>query len=129
MSTTDDTIREIDRLRAANADLQLHYDEAITDAKRYQEFFRHGLPITFLGFDYDDKTSLDAAIDAAIAERHTCRKCGGAMKPGKYIVPHVSGSPDLDGEPVTMSVSPGPAKLADCLKCEACGHSVIGDVS
>jgi hypothetical protein len=39
------------------------------DAERYREFFAAGLPITFLGADYRDKPSLDAAIDAARAAK------------------------------------------------------------
>jgi hypothetical protein len=35
------------------------------DAARYRAFFDAGLPITFCGVEYDDKPSLDAAIDAA----------------------------------------------------------------
>jgi hypothetical protein len=36
------------------------------DGARYRAFFSAGLPITFLGVDYCDKSSLDAAIDAAL---------------------------------------------------------------
>lgn len=34
------------------------------DAARYRAFFAAGLPITFMGTQYSDKASLDAAIDA-----------------------------------------------------------------
>ncbi|PYE13387.1 hypothetical protein C7410_14742 [Paraburkholderia silvatlantica] len=36
----------------------------VEDAARYREFLDAGLPITYLGVDYHDKESLDAAIDA-----------------------------------------------------------------
>lgn len=39
------------------------------DAQRYRAFFDAGLPVTFLGEDYRDKSSLDAAIDAARAAK------------------------------------------------------------
>lgn len=38
------------------------------DAARYRRFFEAGLPITFRGIEYEDKTSLDAAIDADLAQ-------------------------------------------------------------
>lgn len=34
------------------------------DTERYRKFINAGLPITYLGEDYHDKQSLDAAIDA-----------------------------------------------------------------
>ena len=37
------------------------------DARRYRAFFGTGLLITYLGEDYYDKPSLDAAIDAVLA--------------------------------------------------------------
>jgi len=36
------------------------------DGERYRAFFDAGLPVTFLGVEYRDKASLDAAIDAAL---------------------------------------------------------------
>lgn len=42
--------------------------EEAKDAARYRRFFTAGLPITFLGVEYDDKASLDAAIDADLAQ-------------------------------------------------------------
>ncbi len=55
-----------------------------------------------------------------------CHKCGGIMSPSTYIVPHMGGVPDFPGDnhPVTMSVTPGPANSAPCLKCVECGWSV-----
>jgi len=55
-----------------------------------------------------------------------CKKCGGAMKPGKAIAQTYSaGTPDFPGDRHGMTCSPGgPGKLVDCLKCEACGWSV-----
>lgn len=55
----------------------------------------------------------------------TCRKCGGAMKPGKAIAQTWTGSPDFPGDNHCVTLSPGGAgKLIDCIKCEKCGHSV-----
>lgn len=42
--------------------------EEAKDAARYRRFFDAGLPITFMGVEYDDKASLDAAIDADLAQ-------------------------------------------------------------
>jgi len=42
--------------------------ETHADAARYRAFFDAGLPITFMGQDYHDKSALDVAIDAAIAK-------------------------------------------------------------
>lgn len=52
-------------LLAENAALAAENERLRKDAARYCEFFTAGLPITFLGVDYYDKPSLDAAIDAA----------------------------------------------------------------
>lgn len=53
----------------------------------------------------------------------TCRKCGGAMKPGQAAQPFYSCSDEG-----TCSPAPGPARLIDCLKCESCGWSVTDGV-
>jgi len=53
-----------------------------------------------------------------------CRKCGGKMQDGTALVDIYGGVPDFAGcEAVTMSPT-GKAKMAHCLKCETCGHSV-----
>lgn len=59
-------IREAEALRLA---LPLLTDgRSDPDAARYRHFFAAGLPITFMGVEYDDKASLDAAIDADLAQ-------------------------------------------------------------
>jgi len=53
----------------------------------------------------------------------TCRKCGGAMKPGQAFRNIATcGSLDM-GEAVTFSEGTE-AELIDCMKCEKCGWSV-----
>lgn len=47
-----------------------------------------------------------------------CRKCGGAMKPGKAIAQTVECSDEGTCSPA------GPGMLVDCMKCERCGWSV-----
>lgn len=62
--------------------------------------------------------------EAIRAEKGTCRRCGGEMKPSKAIENTYTGTPDFpDGDVVTISLG-GPGKLVDCLKCRQCGHSV-----
>lgn len=41
------------------------------DTERYRKFINAGLPITYLGEDYHDKQSLDAAIDATPSPEST----------------------------------------------------------
>lgn len=61
----------------------------------------------------------------AVAMHATCRRCGGIMRPGKAMGQTVTGLPDFAGDNVAVTVSPGgPGRLLDCLKCEACGHSI-----
>lgn len=50
---------------SAMAALRAEVERLRADARRYLAFFGHGLPITFLGCDYESKADLDAAIDAA----------------------------------------------------------------
>lgn len=38
------------------------------DAARYRQWCASGLPMTYRGIDYEDKESLDAAIDADLSE-------------------------------------------------------------
>lgn len=76
--------------------------------------------------------ALDAAIDAAMQsgkaaepDATKCRKCNGNMRPGTYLEQTFSGVPDFPGDTHAVTVSPsGPGRLAECLKCDACGHSV-----
>lgn len=52
-------------------------------------------------------------------------KCNGNMRPGTYLAQTFSGVPDFPGDTHAVTVSPsGPGRLAECLKCDACGHSV-----
>lgn len=59
-------IREAEALRTALP--LLAGGRGDPDAARYRHFFTAGLPITFMGVEYDDKASLDAAIDADLAQ-------------------------------------------------------------
>ena len=56
-----------------------------------------------------------------------CPRCkAGKLRPGKAIEQTwVAGIGDFDDKAIgiTMSVG-GPGKLIDCLKCDACGHSI-----
>ena len=52
-----------------------------------------------------------------------CRKCGGAMKPGKAMQQTVD-----CGDEGTCSPA-GPGVLIDCMKCERCGWSVTPGVT
>lgn len=65
-----------------------------------------------------------AEIESAEA---TCRKCGGPMRPGKALEQTVTtGSPDFPGDARGMTVSAGgPGRMVACLKCGACGHSIV----
>lgn len=73
---------------------------------------------------------VDAAIDAAMQagkapDTDKCRKCGGRMVEGTYLAQTFSGTPDFPGDKHAVTVSPsGPGRLAECLKCAACGWSV-----
>ena len=58
----------------------------------------------------------------------TCKKCGGAMKPGKAIAQTWVGTPEWPGEWRGATMSPGgTGKLIDCMKCEACGWSITSN--
>lgn len=57
-----------------------------------------------------------------------CKKCGGAMKPGKAIEQTWTGTPDFYGDARAVTMSPGGmGKLIDCMKCEDCGWSITSD--
>ena len=59
----------------------------------------------------------------------TCKKCGGAMKPGKAIAQTWTGLPDFPGDKHCVTISPGGSgKLIDCMKCEKCGWSMSANV-
>ena len=45
-------------------------DDLRFDGERYRAFFDAGLPITYLGEQYQDKDFLDAAIDATLGARN-----------------------------------------------------------
>lgn len=54
----------------------------------------------------------------------TCRKCGGIMKPGQVIPTAYAAS---DEGTISEAAYVGAVRLKDCLKCERCGRSVVGD--
>lgn len=55
----------------------------------------------------------------------TCKKCGGAMAPGKAIAQTWTGLPDFPNDQRCTTISPGGSgKLIDCVKCTKCGWSV-----
>ncbi len=70
----------------------------------------------------------DAALQASeptVSDK--CRKCGGRMVKGTYLAQTMTGIPDFPGDRHAVTVSPGgPGWLAECLKCDVCGHSVTG---
>ena len=82
-------------------------------------------------FDAEKQANRDFALKdfgqapPPAAQDDACRKCGGAMLPGKAMGQTMTpGAPDdLGGEGQTMSVG-GPGVMIDCLKCDACGWSV-----
>ena len=115
---------EIDALKAANCDLQLHFDAAIMDARRYQEV-RTGRRWSIINGIGDElrAQALDSSIDATLKQKQTCTHCGGEMKPGQALKSTLVGEPDDLGG--VVAVSPGfPGKLVPCLKCAECGWSV-----
>ena len=62
---------------------------------------------------------------AVTPDASKCRKCNGNMKPGFYTAQTVGGIPDFPGDTHAVTVSPGgPGRLADCERCDRCGHSV-----
>lgn len=68
-----------------------------------------------------------AALERCLEELGTdgvmaCRKCGGAMKPGKAMAQTMDCSDEGTCSPA------GPGKLIDCMKCERCGWSVTAGV-
>lgn len=62
-----------------------------------------------------------------------CRKCGGEMKPSKAFVDRqvpMTGAPDFPGDDPNapgQTITPKPVgdQMANCLKCEDCGWSVM----
>lgn len=66
-----------------------------------------------------------AEIDRILAVGNACRKCGGAMKPGKALAQTWTGTPEFAGDDNCVTLSPGgTGAMIDCLKCEQCGWSV-----
>jgi rubredoxin len=63
-------------------------------------------------------------MEVGVVTNFQCRKCGGAIQPGKVLEPVYGGIPDFIGGEV-CTVSPVGSRLADCLKCAECGHSFI----
>lgn len=51
-------------MEAEIAELRAKVESLAADAGRYKAFFSAGLPICFMGNDYNNKADLDAAIDA-----------------------------------------------------------------
>ena len=117
---------EIDALKAANRDLQLHFDAAIMDARRYQEVRtgRRWSVINAIG-DELKAEALDSCVDTilSLSVKRICTHCGGEMKPGQAIESTLVGEPDDIGGCVTVSPG-GPGKLVPCMKCAECGWSV-----
>lgn len=57
--------------------------------------------------------------------RHRTLPCGGLYRLGIALVSTGLGVPDFPGGDI-VTVSPGgPGRLVACLKCSACGHSVL----
>lgn len=81
--------------------------------------------------DYDtewrDKWAHLWAGKVVTPDTDKCRKCNGNMRPGTYLAQTMTGIPDFPGDRHAVTVSPGgPGWLAECLKCDVCGHSVTG---
>lgn len=95
---------------------------------------RYSMLVVRLPYDADQScvATRNQAIDAAMQsgkaaepDATKCRKCNGNMRPGTYLAQTFSGVPDFPGDTHAVTVSPsGPGRLAECLKCDACGHSV-----
>jgi hypothetical protein len=51
-------------------------------------------------------------------------KCNGDMLPGVAIGQTFTGIADFPGCKVVTVSQGGPGKIVQCLKCNACGHSV-----
>lgn len=69
----------------------------------------------------------DMLLEAKMAEKMTCPRCGGNLKIGEalkntatYGMPDFAGQPDMTGQ--TFSYN-GPAQLVDVDKREDCGYS------
>jgi hypothetical protein len=78
--------------------------------------------------DEQDRNALGASLLSEGLEG-TCKKCGGAMKPGKAIAQMWTGIPDFPGDKHCVTISPdGSGKLIDCMKCEKCGWSMTSNV-
>lgn len=67
-----------------------------------------------------------ALLAEAAASVPACRRCGGAMKPGKAI-PEAFAAGN-EGTISEATHAGGAAPMVDCMKCEACGWSVTPGV-
>lgn len=71
---------------------------------------------------------LEETTLGAPRQNEGCKKCSGAMKPGKAISQTFTGVPDFPGDDYCATISPGGSgKLIDCMKCELCGWSVTSN--
>lgn len=68
-----------------------------------------------------------------MSDRHLCRRCNAPLVPGVALVPTGSVSPDFIGDApyhsgdatgMVGTCSGMETRLAACLKCPKCGHSV-----
>ena len=68
--------------------------------------------------------ALSAWLGSTFARKCRRPKCNGDMLPGVAMGQTFTGMADFPGrEVVTMSPG-GPGVIVQCLKCNACGHSV-----
>lgn len=73
------------------------------------------------------REALSAAL-RALTKATACRKCGGAMSPGKALDQTLTGVGDFHDADDVSTISPGgPGALIDCMKCSECGWSVTKD--
>ena len=68
------------------------------------------------------ETIAQGPVDATV--RGVCRRCGGAMLPGKAIAQTFGGKPEWPGDTIYTMSPEGPGRLIECLKCEKCGYSI-----
>jgi len=79
--------------------------------------------------NHEQKRNASSASLLSVGLEGTCKKCGGAMKPGKAIAQTWTGLPDFPGDKHCVTLSPGGSgKLIDCMKCEECGWSMTSNV-
>lgn len=124
-ATIAEQARELEALRAALQGML----NIVSDSRGVAGYHLNGDIEEWDGFD--QVSAADAAMQSGKAvQPHDNRKCGrpkcnGNMRPGTYLAQTFSGVPDFPGDTHAVTVSPsGPGRLAECLKCDACGHSV-----